>query len=122
MKNESQSAAQSCLFCKIAAKEIPAKIIFEDDDLVAFHDISPVSPLHFLVIPKRHIANVMETEPSDAALLGKLLFTAQRLAVEQGAGENGARFVINCKTDGNQTVPHLHMHVLGGRIHDWPPG
>jgi histidine triad (HIT) family protein len=111
-----------CLFCKIISGGIPAKKIYEDDDVYAFADIAPKAPVHFLVIPKKHIANIMETGEADTALLGKLLSRASTLAGEQGCGERGARFVINCKEDGGQTVGHLHIHVLGGRALDWPPG
>ena len=111
-----------CLFCKIIAGDIPSKKIYEDDDVLAFHDISPQAPVHFLVIPKKHIANVMETKSEDAALLGKMLSKAQELLAGQGCAENGGRFVINCKSDGMQTVEHVHLHVLGGRRLGWPPG
>jgi histidine triad (HIT) family protein len=111
-----------CIFCKIAKGAIPSKKIFEDDELLAFHDASPQAPVHFLVIPKKHIRNIMEIEPGDAALTGKLLNKARELAAELGCAEKGARFVINCKSDGGQTVDHLHVHVLGGRALGWPPG
>jgi histidine triad (HIT) family protein len=111
-----------CIFCKIINGGIHSKKIYEDDELFAFHDINPQSPIHFLVIPKKHIANLMETRTEDASLLGKILFKAQELAVSSGCGETGARFVFNCKSDGGQTVDHLHCHVLGGRGLGWPPG
>ncbi|MDR2419347.1 MAG: histidine triad nucleotide-binding protein [Treponema sp.] len=111
---------ENCIFCKIARGEIPARKIYEDDELLAFHDVAPQAPVHFLVIPKQHIRNIMETD--DSRLMGKLLDQAQKLAVALGCEENGARFVINCKTDGGQTVDHLHIHVLGGRPLGWPPG
>jgi histidine triad (HIT) family protein len=111
-----------CLFCKIIAGTIRAKKIYEDDDLFAFHDISPKAPVHFLVVPKKHLPNIMEADEADSALLGKLLFRASALAEELGCAERGARFVVNCKEDGGQTVEHLHIHVLGGRALDWPPG
>jgi histidine triad (HIT) family protein len=111
-----------CVFCKIVAGAIPSEKLYEDDELLAFKDLSPQAPVHFLVVPKKHIPNIMELDRADTALLGKLLFKAQELAVEQGCGEGGARFVINCKADGGQTVGHLHAHVLGGRFMDWPPG
>jgi histidine triad (HIT) family protein len=111
-----------CIFCKIVKGEIPSKKIYEDDELLAFHDITPQAPVHFLVIPKRHIPNIMEAEAADAGLLGRLLFKAQELAAEQGCAEKGARFVVNCKSDGGQSVDHLHCHVLGGRYLGWPPG
>jgi histidine triad (HIT) family protein len=111
-----------CLFCKIAAGDIPCSKIYEDEDLLAFHDINPQAPVHFLVIPKKHIRNIMELGPEDSALLGRLFDKAQKLAVQLGCGEKGARFVINCKENGGQTVEHLHVHVLGGRPLAWPPG
>lgn len=111
-----------CLFCKIAAGEIPSRKIYEDDELFAFYDINPQAPVHFLVIPKKHIANLMECSESDAPLTGRLLDRAQRIARELGCGERGGRFVINCKSDGMQTVGHLHLHVLAGRTLGWPPG
>jgi histidine triad (HIT) family protein len=110
-----------CIFCKIVAGEIPCRKIYEDDELLAFHDVTPQAPVHFLVIPKRHIKNIMELD-GDTGLIGRLLYRAQALAVELGCGEKGARFVINCKSDGGQTVDHLHCHVLGGRALGWPPG
>ena len=111
-----------CIFCKIVKGEIPSKKIFEDDEFFAFHDINPQAPIHFLIIPKRHICNIMETGEKEIELLGRLLLKAQDLAKEQGCEENGARFVINCKSHGGQTVDHLHLHVLGGRYLAWPPG
>jgi histidine triad (HIT) family protein len=111
-----------CIFCKIASGEIPSTKLYEDEELFAFKDANPQAPVHFLVIPKRHIATIMETGEADSALLGRLLYHAQEIAKEQGCSEKGARFVINCKEDGGQTVGHLHCHVLGGRFMDWPPG
>ena len=111
-----------CIFCKIINGEIPSKKLYEDDELLAFHDVNPQAPVHFLVIPKRHIRNIMELTPDDSALLGRLLFKAQELAVENGCADKGARFVVNCKSHGGQTVDHLHCHVLGGRFLAWPPG
>jgi histidine triad (HIT) family protein len=111
-----------CVFCKIIAGAIPAKKVYEDDEVYAFSDIAPQAPVHFLVVPKKHITSLMEVEEGDTALLGKLLQTAQRLAKEAGCGERGGRFVINCKSDGLQSVDHLHVHVLGGRKLGWPPG
>jgi histidine triad (HIT) family protein len=110
----------NCIFCKIISGVIPSKKLYEDDELLAFHDVNPQAPVHFLVIPKKHIRNIMELE--DSSLPGKLLFKAQQLAKENGCEEKGARFVINCKSHGGQTVDHLHCHVLGGRFLSWPPG
>jgi len=104
-----------CIFCKIIAGEVPAKKIFEDGEMLAFWDIKPATPVHFLVVPKKHINNLLELEEADAALVGRLLYKAKEIAKEQNCGENGGRFVINAKKDGGQTVDHLHVHFLGGR-------
>ena len=111
-----------CIFCKIVSGEIPSKKLYEDEELLAFNDVNPQAPVHFLVIPKKHIRNIMELDASETALLGRLLFKAQELAKSLGCEEKGARFVINCKSQGGQTVDHLHCHVLGGRYLLWPPG
>ncbi|WP_273806670.1 MULTISPECIES: histidine triad nucleotide-binding protein [unclassified Pseudomonas] len=111
-----------CLFCKIVAGDIPAKVLYEDDQVMAFHDIAPQAPVHFLVIPKKHIATLHDlSEADDKQLAGHILFTAQRLAQEQGC-EEGFRVAINCNALGGQTVYHIHMHVLGKRQMTWPPG
>jgi len=112
----------NCIFCKIINGEILADKIYEDDELLAFRDLTPMAPVHFLVIPKKHIRNLMELESEDTILAGRLLNKAQELAKDQGCEENGARFVINAKQDGGQSVDHLHIHVLGGRLLGWPPG
>jgi len=112
----------NCIFCKIIAGEIPGKKLYEDDEMLAFFDINPMAPVHFLVIPKKHIESLFVLEEADAALAGRLLHKAQELAREQGCEEKGGRFVINAKTDGGQTVYHLHIHFLGGRALGWPPG
>ena len=122
MANPEKPNPENCIFCKIVSGEIPSKKIYEDDELLAFHDITPAAPVHFLVIPKRHIANIMDTDETDSPLLGRLLYRAQKLAAELGCEENGARLVNNCKSDGGQSVDHLHFHVLGGRKLTWPPG
>jgi len=110
-----------CLFCKIVAGAIPARKLYEDDQVFAFHDIGPQAPVHFLVIPKRHIATLNDLSEADRALTGHMLFTAQRLAKELGC-EAGFRVVMNCNAQGGQTVYHIHMHVLGQRQMHWPPG
>lgn len=110
-----------CLFCKIIKGNIPSKLIYEDDRVYAFHDIDPKAPVHFLVIPKKHIATLNDLQVEDEALMGHVLFTAQRLAKELGC-DDGFRTVMNCKDLGGQTVYHIHMHVLGQRQLDWPPG
>lgn len=111
-----------CLFCKIVAGDIPAQKIYEDDQVIAFNDIAPQAPVHFLVIPKKHIATLHDlSEEDDKALAGHILFTAQRLAEERGCQE-GFRVVMNCNDLGGQTVYHIHTHVLGQRQMHWPPG
>ncbi|BCV25645.1 histidine triad nucleotide-binding protein [Gelria sp. Kuro-4] len=111
-----------CIFCKIAVKEIPADLIYEDENLVAFNDINPQAPVHFLVVPKKHIVNLLELGPADAGLLAQVHRVIVSLARKRGIADAGFRVVINTKENGGQTVPHLHFHVLGGRFMDWPPG
>ena len=113
---------ETCIFCKIIKGEIPSKKIYEDDEILAFNDINPTAPIHFLVIPKKHIPDLIEARLEDVPLLGKLVFYARCLAAEQGCGEKGFRLVINCKSHGGQTVDHLHLHIIGGRQLSWPPG
>jgi histidine triad (HIT) family protein len=110
-----------CLFCKIVAGEVPARKLYEHDQVLAFHDIAPQAPLHILVIPKKHISTLLDLSAADTALAGHILFTAQRLAQEQGCAE-GFRVVMNCNELGGQTVYHIHMHVLAKRQMTWPPG
>lgn len=110
------------LFEKIAIREIPAAIIAEGDDWIAFRDIDPQAPIHFLVVPKRCIPRINEAKASDTPLLGTLLAAAAATARQEGLGENGYRIVINNGPDGGESVPHLHVHVLGGRPMHWPPG
>ena len=102
-----------CIFCKIACAEIPSRKVYEDDEVLAFHDINPVAPVHFMLIPKLHLASLAEAEDSHAALLGRMLVLAARLAREQGL-EKGFRTVINTGRGGGQEVFHLHIHVIGG--------
>jgi histidine triad (HIT) family protein len=111
-----------CLFCKIAEKKIPAKIVYEDDTCVAFDDINPQAPTHTLVIPRKHIASIAELTEADAGLLSHLMLTGNKLAKQKGIAEGGYRFVINTGKFGGQTVFHLHLHILGGRPMHWPPG
>ena len=112
----------SCIFCKIVAGEIPAEILYQDDDVICFRDAAPQAPTHMLVIPKKHIGSIAELEEGDTTLAGKILVTATRMAKEQGISENGYRVAMNCGDEGGQTVGHIHMHVLGGRQMGWPPG
>jgi histidine triad (HIT) family protein len=111
-----------CIFCKIVSKAIPAKVLFEDDDLVAFHDLNPVAPVHVLVIPKKHISGLGDASPDDALVLGKLLIAARRAAEETGVSASGFRTVINHGAHAGQSVFHVHVHVMGGRAMAWPPG
>ncbi len=115
---------ENCIFCKIAAKQIPSKAIYEDDDLIAFHDINPAAPVHFLIVPKQHIPTLADCTEAHAALLGKMALLAPRLAQEQGCGyqpgeqggeaTGGYKTLFNVGPDGGQEVYHLHMHVIGG--------
>lgn len=111
----------SCLFCKLVEGTIPAKLIAETRDVLAFHDINPVSPTHVLVIPKKHLGSLADATNADSALLGHLLTVAREVA-EKLDLKDGYRVVINTGAHGGQTVHHLHVHVLGGRHHSWPPG
>ena len=111
-----------CIFCKIAAGDIPADKVYEDDDVVAFRDLNPQAPTHILVIPRRHIATLNDLQAEDAELVGKMYLAAKKVAVEDGIAEAGYRTVFNCNKAGGQEVYHLHLHVLGGRQMRWPPG
>jgi histidine triad (HIT) family protein len=110
-----------CLFCKIAAKQIPAKIVYEDSDVFAFEDIGPQAPTHLLICPRKHIASLEDTSAADEAMLGKLQTVAVKLARER-ALKDGYRTVINTGEHAGQSVLHLHVHLLGGRSMRWPPG
>ena len=111
-----------CLFCKIIKGEVPSKIVYEDDLCYAFHDINPQAPTHFLVVPKAHIQSVSEITKGNAPLVGHIFAVIARLAKEMGFAEAGYRVVSNIGEAGQQTVPHLHFHVLAGRDMTWPPG
>ena len=110
------------LFAKIIAREIPADIVHETDDVIAIRDINPKAPTHILVIPKRPIARINEASPGDAKLLGTVLLAAAEIARKLGLDRSGYRLVINNGKDGGESVPHLHVHLLGGRSLAWPPG
>jgi len=111
-----------CLFCKIVANEIPAEKLYVDDDVTAFRDINPAAPSHVLVIPNKHIAAINEASPEDQALLGKMLLVANQVVEQEGLAADGFRYVINTGKHGGQTVFHIHLHILGGRQLEWPPG
>lgn len=111
-----------CLFCRMVAGDIRPDVVYEDEQVLAFRDISPQAPVHVLLIPKKHVANLDDLGDDDAALAGHLLLTARRLARELGVAGDGFRLVSNCNRNGGQTVYHLHFHLLGGRHMSWPPG
>ncbi len=111
-----------CIFCKIARRQLPAKIVYEDDDVVAFNDINPQAPVHVLVIPRKHIPRVADMVESDQQLMGKIIYTGKRVAEMLGICEEGFRLVFNNGRYGGQHVYHIHLHVLGGRPMGWPPG
>jgi len=110
------------LFEKIAAREIPAQVVFEDDLVMAIQDINPQAPTHVVIFPKRPLPRIAEAQDSDQSLLGYLLLKAAAVAAKLGLDKSGFRLVINNGTDGGETVPHLHCHILGGRHLTWPPG
>jgi histidine triad (HIT) family protein len=110
------------LFSKIIRREIPADIVFEDDDVLAFRDINPQAPVHVLFIPKQAVATLNDVSAEQALLIGKLVLAAAAWAKQQGFAENGYRCVINCNRDGGQSVYHVHLHLLAGRQLQWPPG
>ncbi len=114
--------AEETIFARIVRGEVPARIVYQDDEVTAFHDIAPVAPTHILIVPNKPIPTLNDVTPEDGALLAKLLLTAQRLARELGVAESGYRLVINCNRDGGQSVYHLHVHLLAGRKMTWPPG
>jgi histidine triad (HIT) family protein len=111
-----------CLFCKIVAGQIPATLVYEDADLIAFSDINPQAPLHALIVPRRHIATLNDLTPGDDALVGSMFRAAAALARQHGYAERGYRTVFNCNSEAGQTVFHLHLHLLAGRGLTWPPG
>ncbi len=112
----------ACLFCDIAAGKRKANLVYENDDVCAFRDISPQAPTHVLVIPRKHIATLNDLQEADADLMGKLMLAAKEVAAAEGLSAKGYRVVVNCNRDAGQTVFHIHLHVLGGRYLGWPPG
>lgn len=111
-----------CLFCEIIEKKRPAKLIFEDDHVIAFEDINPQAPLHVLVVPKKHIATSLQISAEDNWIVGHLFQIANTIAKEKEIADRGFRLVMNCNPEAGQTVFHIHLHVLGGRVMHWPPG
>lgn len=111
-----------CIFCKIAGKKIPARLIHEDDEIVAFHDINAQAPVHVLIIPREHIATINDAQPEHAGLIGKMVLQAKKIAKDMNISEKGYRLVLNCNWEAGQSVYHIHLHLLGGRAMQWPPG
>lgn len=111
-----------CIFCKIVKKEIPASLVYEDEHIIAFDDLHPKAPTHKLIIPRKHIATLNDIEENDTQLMGNLMYTAQRLAKQLGIAKEGYRVVMNCNAGGGQVVFHIHLHLIGGRSMNWPPG
>lgn len=111
-----------CLFCRIASGEIPTELVYADDEIIAFRDINPQAPVHVLVVPRRHVENYATASEEDDLLLGRMARTAAGIARQEGIVDRGFRTVVNNGTDAQQSVPHLHLHVLGGRQLSWPPG
>lgn len=111
----------NCLFCKIAQGAIPASVVFEDDEIMAFRDLNPQAPKHVLIIPKKHISTLNDASDEHQTLLGKMMLGA-KIAHAEGISDSGYRLVLNINSDGGQTVYHIHLHLLGGRHMTWPPG
>ena len=112
----------STIFNKIIKKEIPAKIVYEDDDILAFEDIAPKAPVHILIIPKKEIKTLNDIAEEDANLIGRLTIVAKKIAKDKNIDQEGYRLVMNCNDYGGQTVYHIHLHLIGGRKLSWPPG
>ena len=113
---------KDCLFCKIVRKEIPAKIVFENEKIVAFRDINPKAPVHILIVPKKHISTIMDLRQEDKDVIGEIYLVVQKLTELEKIAEGGFRTVVNCNADAGQEVFHIHFHLLGGRLFRWPPG
>jgi len=113
---------EDCLFCKIVKGLIPSKKVYEDEDVYAFNDINPQAPVHVLIVPKRHIDRFSSLGDEDGALAGKMVLASGKIARRMGFGESGYRIVGNCEKDAGQLVFHIHLHLLGGRKFNWPPG
>lgn len=111
-----------CIFCKISRHEVPSRIVFENERLLAFHDLFPAAPTHILLIPKTHYTTLNDVPASEAAVLGELMTTAAQIARDNGFADDGYRVVMNCNSDGGQSVYHIHLHLLAGRKLTWPPG
>ena len=119
---EGVTMSSDCLFCKILAGEIPADLVYESETAVAFRDINPKAPTHVLVIPRKHISTINDIEPDDQEIIGSLYIAAKEIAAQAGIADDGYRAVMNCNEDAGQSVFHIHLHVMGGRVLAWPPG
>ena len=113
---------ENCLFCRIAKREIPTKVVLEDPRFMAFEDVNPQAPVHVLIIPKEHIEKISNLDERHATLVGTLVLAAKHIAREKGVQESGYRIIMNCNRDAGQAIAHLHIHLLGGRKFTWPPG
>lgn len=113
---------EECVFCKIAEGEIPSKILYEDDDVLVFEDTNPQAPVHLVIVPRQHIATIVDVPESKGGLLGRMFQAGKSVAREKGLESKGYRFVLNYGKDGGQLVQHIHLHLLGGRLMAWPPG
>lgn len=111
-----------CLFCKIVDGDIPAELVYESETALAFRDINPKAPTHVLIIPRRHISTINDLEAGDEALVGSLFSAARQIAADEGLADDGYRVVMNCNEAAGQSVFHIHLHLLGGRVLGWPPG
>jgi len=119
---ERSEKMEKCIFCRIANHQMPTRIIYEDEEVIAFHDINPQAPVHLLIIPRKHIPKIDDLQTDDQALMGKLIYTARQLADQLGFKDSGYRLVINNGRDGGQDIYHIHLHMLAGRPMHWPPG
>ncbi|QGU95504.1 HIT domain-containing protein [Clostridium bovifaecis] len=113
---------EECIFCKIAKGEIPCKKVYEDDKVLSFEDINPKAPVHVLVIPKKHIESLNDLSEEDSYIMGHMMLVIKEIAKKVNIHDSGYRVAINCGKDGGQEVPHLHLHILGGKSLNWPPG
>ncbi len=111
-----------CIFCRIVANQEPANILYRDQQVTAFRDAHPVAPTHLLVVPNRHVESLNELQEEDDGLLGYMMLVARRLAIKEGVDQSGYRLVLNTQINAGQSVPHLHLHLIGGRVMHWPPG
>lgn len=113
---------ERCIFCEIVSRKISAKVVYEDEKVIAIDDINPQAPIHILIIPKKHIPTVLDLKIEENELIGHMLQVANKIARDKNIAERGFRLVINCNPESGQTIYHIHLHILGGRVMGWPPG